>query len=359
MALDDLAPIYCILPPHLLRNIAQNAKTPKQRQKALQTLATDNTLRAVRAAAASALSMRAKSPLSAPRGPSRQRTIYSASNTETLPGKLIRSETQTSDTGDEAVDEAFRGLGATFDFYWDVFERNSIDGDGLPLQATVHYGEGYNNAFWDGRRMVFGDGDGETFNRFTIAVDIIGHELSHGVVEDEGPLMYFYESGALNESIADVFGSMIKQKLLNQTAVQADWLIGAGLFEANVQGVALRSMKDPGSAYNDPILGKDPQPAHMKDFVRTTEDNGGVHLNSGIPNRAFYLAAAAIGGYSWEKAGLVWYTALRDSRLRPNASIRSFASRTVASAERLFGNNGDVEKAVRSAWTEVGVKLPT
>jgi Zn-dependent metalloprotease len=179
------------------------------------------------------------------------------------------------------------------------------------------------------------------------------------VIEDEGPLQYFYESGALNESIADTFGSMIKQKLLNQTADQADWLIGAGLFNPSVQGVGLRSMKEPGSAYDDPILGKDPQPAHMKDFVRTTEDNGGVHLNSGIPNRAFYLAASNLGGHSWEKAGHVWYAALRDTRLRANASFRSFASRTVASAERLFGAKGDVEKAVRSAWTEVGVKLTT
>ncbi len=192
-------------------------------------------------------------------------------------------------SGDAAVDEAYDGLGATFDLYWDVYERNSIDDEGLPLDATVHYGTDYDNAFWNGQRMVFGDGDGDLFNRFTIAVDVIGHELTHGVTEDEAQLAYFFQPGALNESNSDVFGSLVKQKLLHQTVEEADWLIGAGLFTSNVQGVALRSMKAPGTAYDDPVLGKDPQPAHMRDYVRTYQDNGGVHINSGIPNHAFYL----------------------------------------------------------------------
>jgi len=110
----------------------------------------------------------------------------------------------------------------------------------------------------------------------------------------------------LNESISDVFGSLVRQYALNQTAEQAVWLIGSGLFTANVNGVALRSMKAPGTAYDDPVLGKDPQPAHKKDFVRTYADNGGVHINSGIPNHAFYLASTQIGGYAWEKVGRTW-----------------------------------------------------
>ena len=193
-----------------------------------------------------------------------------------------------------AVDEAFDGLGRTLDFYWSNFERNSIDDEGLPLDATVHYGDRYDNAFWDGRRMVFGDGDGELFNRFTIAVDVIGHELTHGVTEDEAGLIYAYQAGALNKSLSDVFGSLIKQSDPGrlQKADEADWLIGAGLLAPGVQGVALRSMKEPGTAYDDPVLGKDPQPAHMRNFVHTNRDNGGVHINSGIPNRAFYLAAS-------------------------------------------------------------------
>jgi Zn-dependent metalloprotease len=141
--------------------------------------------------------------------------------------------------------------------------------------------------------MVFGDGDGEIFNRFTIAIDVVAHELSHGVTETEAGLIYFEQSGALNESLSDVFGSLVKQYHLKQTADKADWLIGEGLLAKGINGKGLRSMSEPGTAYNDPLLGKDPQPAHMKDFIKTREDNGGVHLNSGIPNRAFYLAATA------------------------------------------------------------------
>jgi Zn-dependent metalloprotease len=205
--------------------------------------------------------------------------------------------------------------------------------------------------------MVFGDGDGELFNRFTISLDVIGHELSHGVTEDEAQLIYFYQAGALNESVSDVFGSLVKQYMLKQTADQADWLIGAGLFTDQVNGVALRSMKEPGTAYDDPVLGKDPQPGHMSDFVYTFEDNGGVHINSGIPNKAFYSAAAQIGGFAWEKAGRIWYDTLRDSQVRPTTGFRRFAGRTVANASRLFGAGSPEEQAVRAGWTGVGITV--
>ncbi|MCY1015035.1 M4 family metallopeptidase [Pyxidicoccus sp. MSG2] len=286
----------------------------------------------------------------------KQRTIYDVKNSQALPGTVVRTEGQ-GDTGDPAVDEAYVGLGATYDLYGEVFGRNSIDGNGMQLLAHVHYSENYDNAFWDGERMVFGDGDGDLFNRFTIAVDVIGHELAHGVTEHEGPLTYFLQAGALNESLSDVFGSLVKQRLLNQTAEQADWLIGAGLFTDNVEGVALRSMKDPGTAYDDDVLGKDPQPGHMRDFVSTWEDNGGVHINSGIPNRAFCIAATQLGGYSWERAGHIWYEALRDPRLRSNSSFLSFARLTVMAAGRLYGTGQDEEKAIRDAWSQVGIRV--
>src|SRR5262249_39364946 len=153
------------------------------------------------------------------------------------------------------------------------------------------------------------------FNRFTIDLDIIGHELTHGVTQHEANLDYLGQPGALNESVSDVMGSLIKQRQLNQTADQADWLIGAKLLTANVQGVALRSMKAPGTAFDDPVLGKDPQPRHMKNYLRTHADYGGVHINSGIPNHAFYLVATQIGGFAWEKAGRIWYETLRDPRV--------------------------------------------
>jgi Zn-dependent metalloprotease len=346
-------PIFCILPPHILRAIAQNG-TDQQRNKALGTLASDSTFRTDRAVlmTAPAAVGRARAITEG----QKQRTIYDAQNRQRLPGKLVRSEGD-SPTGDKAVDEAYHGLGATYDFYWEVFERDSIDDEGLPLNATVHFGREYNNAFWDGQRMVFGDGDGELFNRFTISLDIIGHELTHGVTEDEGPLAYSYQSGALNESMSDVFGSLVRQRATNQTADQADWLIGKGLFTDQVKGEALRSMKAPGTAYDDPVLGKDPQPAHMRDYVDTYQDNGGVHINSGIPNRAFYLAATQLGGHAWEKAGPIWYETLRDPRLRPNSGFRRFARLTSANAARLFGHGSQEQKAVRDAWDQVGISI--
>ena len=285
-----------------------------------------------------------------------QRTIYDAHNSETLPGTVVRTE-GAPPIGDPAVDEAYDGLGATYDFFWSVYNRNSIDDEGMPLNATVHFGQDYNNAFWNGEQMVFGDGDGELFNRFTISLDVIGHELTHGVTEDEAQLIYFFQPGALNESVSDVFGSLVKQRVLHQTAAQADWLIGASLFTANVNGVALRSMKEPGKAYDDPVLGKDPQPAHMNDFVRTFADNGGVHINSGIPNHAFYLAAVEIGGYAWEKAGHIWYETLLDPQLRPTANFLRFASLTLTHAEKLYGAGSPERQAVKHAWNEVGLAV--
>ena len=242
-----------------------------------------------------------------------------------------------------------------FDFFDQIFDRNSIDDSGMPLTATVHFGKDYNNAFWNSVQMVFGDGDGQIFNRFTIALDVIGHELAHGVTEDESRLQYFNQSGALNESMSDVFGSLIKQFVKKQTADQADWLIGEGLLAAGINGVALRSMKDPGSAFDDPILGKDPQPKHMKDFVQTFDDNGGVHINSGIPNHAFYQVATRIGGHAWDKAGRIWYDALRDDRLRPNTGFKRFAKITNDVAGRLYGLKSAEQRAVHEGWSAVGI----
>jgi len=348
-----LNPIRCILPPHMLEAMVRNG-TPGQRQNALGTMGTDGTIRSLRFARASAPKTAAVvNPLAYAR-PRPKRSIYSAGNEEDLPGELIRAEGQRA-SGDLAVDEAYDGLGATFDFYYKVLQRNSIDNRGMPLLATVHYGQDFDNAYWDGEQMVFGDGDGQVFNRFTIALDVIGHELTHGVTDVEASLQYINQSGALNESVSDVFGSLIKQYALKQTADKADWLVGVGLFTKQVDGVALRSMKEPGTAYDDPLLGKDPQPGHMRDYVQTMRDNGGVHINSGIPNRAFYLVATALGGPAWEAPGKIWYATLRDTSLRANASFRSFARRTAAQAVRLYGTNSKEHKAVVAGWEEVGV----
>lgn len=223
------------------------------------------------------------------------RLIHDAENTEVLPGKLVRSEGE-DQVSDESVNEAYDGLGAAHSLFADAFDRDSLDGKGMPLMASVHYGTDYDNAFFDGRLMVFGDGDEEVFTGFTSSLSIIGHELSHGVISHTADLEYFGQPGALNEHCADVFGALTEQHAAGQDADAATWLIGAGIFTAEVTGRALRSMIEPGTAYDDDVLGKDPQPAHMDDFVNTNDDNGGVHLNSGIPNRAFALAATSLGG---------------------------------------------------------------
>ena len=209
---------------------------------------------------------------------------------KTPPGALARLEGQDSLTGQTTESEAYDYSGDTYNFYLEIFQRNSVDGRGMRLDSTVHYSVNYNNAFWNGTQMVYGDGDGEIFERFTKCLDVIGHELTHGVTQYEASLQYEGQAGALNESFSDVFGSMVKQYSLKQTVDEADWLIGAGLFASKIKARALRSMKEPGTAYDDPTIGKDPQPSNMKDYVKTSADNGGVHLNSGIPNKAFYLA---------------------------------------------------------------------
>ncbi len=283
------------------------------------------------------------------------RTIYDAKNTENLPGTLVRREGGKV-KGGVTVTEAYDYSGSTYNFFKEIFDRNSIDTRGMKLDSTVHYGDDYNNAFWNGTQMVYGDGDGDIFHRFTKSIDVIGHELAHGVTQYEAALEYEGQAGALNESFSDVFGSLVKQYALKQKADAADWLIGDGLFTRKVKGVALRSMKEPGTAYNDPTIGKDPQPSHMKNYVKTSSDNGGVHINSGIPNRAFYLTAIELGGYAWERAGQIWYVTLTQ-RLRERSDFQMTANLTYEVACHLYGNDGEEEKAVRKAWNQVGIRV--
>ncbi|MFF1279370.1 M4 family metallopeptidase [Streptomyces sp. NPDC058299] len=348
-----LTPVFCtIVPPHVLDRLARH-EDPALSGPARRSLEHDAYQRTKRrlttVVGAPAVAAPAGTAADQP-----QRTVYDAGHTQDLPGNRVRTEG--SDPGSDAtVNRAYAGLGATFDLYLKAYGRHSIDDHGLPLDATVHFGEGYDNAFWNGEQMVFGDGDNEIFLDFTIPVDVIGHELTHGVTQHTANLTYFGQPGALNESLSDVFGSLIKQYTLGQTAADADWLIGAGLLAPRVSGTALRSMKAPGTAYDDDVLGKDPQPATMEDYVRTSRDNGGVHINSGIPNHAFYLAATALGGYAWEKAGRIWYDVLTGGRLKKDAHFSDFATLTVKAARERYGAGGELQ-AVQKAWEEVGVR---
>ena len=177
------------------------------------------------------------------------------------------------------------------------------------------------------------------------------------MIQFDGPLVYQGESGALNEHIADAFGAMVDQWRNGQTATEADWLVGKEILGEGVDGKALRSMKEPGTAYDDDLLGKDPQPGHMDDFVRTHDDNGGVHINSGIPNRAFYEISAKLGGHSWEHAGRIVYATLGNPQLRPTTSFRRFARLNLAVARQLYGADSREAQAVASGWEAVGLEL--
>jgi len=288
--------------------------------------------------------------------PQKRRYVYDARNGHTLPGALVMSEQK--DSKDIEAREAFEGAGATYDFFDKLFSRKSIDGRGMRLVSTIHYERNFNNAMWNGRQMVYGDGDGELFNRFTESKDIIGHEFTHGVTQFTAGLVYHDQTGALNEHISDAFGTMIKQKWLAQTVTQSDWQIGDGLFTSKVNGKALRSMKAPGTAYDDPVLGRDPQPAHMRDYVVTTDDNGGVHINSGILNFAFYQIATDLGCYCWPVLSDIWYDTLTE-HLSPQAQFQDFANATVLVAGQLHGAGGQVQLIVADAWSKVGLHVPS
>lgn len=238
-------------------------------------------------------------------------------------------------------------------FFRDVFARNVPNDKWSALMGSVHFRENYNNAMWDGQQMIFGDGDGETFDYFSDSLDVIVHEIAHGVTQYTANLQYEDQSGALNESISDVFACMAEQWHIGQTADDGDWVLGQNIFPVARKGTALRSLKKPGTAYDDNILGKDPQPHHMRDYINTSEDCGGVHLNSGIPNHAFYLVATSLGRRSWEQAGHIWFKTLTDARLKPTASFSAFADLTVDNARSLYGEN--VGGVVRKAWDGVGV----
>ncbi len=348
---------YPILPPFMLKHIARYGDLLEARS-AKRTLTVDRQMRAARMefmAHAHDTEMVAPQPSSARREGLR-RTIYvfQPRARRKLPGKRVRTE-NSAPHEDTAVNEAFDGLGSAYRFFREVFGRYSVDDHDMPLMATVHYSSAYNNAFWNGEQMVFGDGDGQLFNSFTGCLEIIGHELTHGIVQYTAHLQYTLQAGAVHESICDVMGMLLKQWAHGQTAAQSDWLIGADLLTDQVQGVGLRSMRAPGTAFDDPKLGKDPQPGHMDDYKRTTLDSGGVHINSGIPNRAFYLAATGFGGFAWEQAGKIWYHTLQDKNLRPHYGFKRFARLTLQNAVALYGADSDAVKIVHEAWSQVGV----
>lgn len=276
------------------------------------------------------------------------REVYDAKNRQRRPGDKARFEGEGAVT-DAIVNSAYDFTGHVRDYLLQVHGRNGIDGHGMRMISTVHYGQDYDNAFWDGSQMTYGDGDREIFSSFVL-LDVCGHEIGHGVTEHESGAEYYGQSGALNEHYSDVMGESIEMFVRRTTVDKHDWVVGNGIFMPGIKGTGIRNMLNPGTAYNDSRLGKDPQPGHMRDYVKMSGDNGGVHYNSGIPNRAFALFALALGGFVWEKAGKIWYAARPAAGSKP--SFAQFAYHTVEACKAMYPN--DVSR-LDKAWSDVGI----
>lgn len=340
----------CALPQRVLRHVANKAGEAHQQRLAAHHEESTDIRSQRRARADEHLAERAGQP-----GPG-GRSVYDADHAKKLPGRLVRSEGG-RDGADAAANHAWDNVGITLDFFRTVFQRDSLDGHGMHVKASVHYGEGFSNAMWTGKEMLFGDGDGVHILGFAQSLDIVAHELTHAVTQHSvkgglgemrqgGKVQLAGQAGAINESLSDVFASMVKQWHAKEDVKQADWLVGEGVLAPEI-GQAVRSLKDPGNpklTYEDDDQAKD-----MRGYV----EGGDVHSNSGIPNHAFYLAAHALGGHAWEHAGAAWYHAL--PRLGAQASFAEWAQLTDAAAGDLFGVASRERKAVVQAWKDVKV----
>lgn len=349
------------VPSKLLRKLADKAEEADRHvlHGHIESAARIRTLRSTRAAKTVAAS-----PIHALQTtPKYRRSIFDAGGGMELPGKAVRDEDD-KPVKDRAANQAYDNTGITLDFYREIFGRNSIDGHNMRVESAVHFGENFGNAMWTGEQMIYGDGDSNV-GGFTAALDIIAHELTHGVTQHMIPgglgvvrvplkEREFKEqthalqgqSGALNESFSDVVGSMVKQWHAGQDVAQASWLLGEHML-APRHGRAIRSLKDPGN--RKLTWYEDDQFKSMDQYV----DGSDVHDSSGIPNHAFYLAAQKIGGFSWEKAGPIWYEAF--AKLSSKASFLDAAQATSQVAGLRFGSKSKEYKAVMAAWQAVKV----
>ncbi|MGQ4426424.1 M4 family metallopeptidase, partial [Streptomyces violaceoruber] len=245
------------------------------------------------------------------------------------PHRLVRAEGD-GPANDKDADDAYEETGYVYGYFFNTFGRDGIDGYGGDLESHVHYGKSFKNAFWNGRFMTYGDG--------MLSQDVTGHEITHGVTERTAGLHYSFEAGALDESISDFFGEMTEYYRKGSN----DWLVGSDLTASK----PVRNMANP-RAYR--------QPQTMKEYVKTCEDHGGVHKNSGIPNYAFYRMATGIGRVPTAK---ILYHAMTQY-LVPYSAFRDFYSAMVSSAVDLYGTNSIWTSAVSSILKSVGINLNT
>jgi len=252
---------------------------------------------------------------------------------------------------DRAAVDAHYNSEKVYEYFLNEHGRNSLDGEGMAINSYVHYGNNYNNAFWNGRYMTYGDGDGEFFISLSAGLDVAAHEMTHGVISHTANLQYRNQSGALNESFADVFGVLVDDE---------DWEVGEDIMApaAKADGVTrLRSLSDPNSVVvsnaERAAYGSGVYPDHMNEYydMPLSVDNGGVHVNSSITNHAAYLIGQEIGR---EKLGQIYYRALT-VYLTPTSNFSDARQAIVQSAIDIYGEGSEEEAAVRSGFDAVGI----
>jgi Zn-dependent metalloprotease len=340
------------LPPHVTERLA--VTDPQRKEDPFSDLTVAVAARTMRTLLAT---MPVLASIPSPRTAGRYRLIYDAGGGDltSLPGQLVRQEGQRSRRPrDPAVTEAYTYAGVTYEFYQRAFGRDSLDDHGMAILASVHVGQHLNNAFWTGEQMAFGDGDDRLFVRFTKGLDVMAHELTHGVIAHTCRLTYAGEPGAISEHLADVMAVLAKAWPARQTARTMVWTVGEAIMGPTLQARAIRTFTAARAYEHDPLLGTDPQPKHMRDLQTGSADHGGVHLNSGILNHAFYQAAMRFpDAEAWRTMGRVWYEAMR--RLPPDATFVHLRDATIHAAGVVYGPDRPEQEAVREAWGQVGL----
>jgi Zn-dependent metalloprotease len=352
-ARQRLCPVCCfIVPPDVLRRQAQDPSLdPAARKAAQDTLLETERLRALREAhrvatlrdterLALALPGSEVARAAAVHRPEQQ--LFDCQHRRSLPGRPV------TPPGSTDFQTVHHTTARVVEFYSVVLDRNSVDGKGLDLVSSLHYGRNYDNAFWDGRQMVYGDGDGQLFTKLFLSPDVIAHELTHGVTQYTSALRYEGESGALNESLSDVFGAVFNQWHNGWDVThEQGWLIGASIVAEPMKQRGYRCLRNMLAPSDTHCIS--PQPERYGDINPAAD----VHENSGVPNKAFALFARALGGHAWDQALKVWYAAATSRSLRSDATFQEFAALTVECARKL-GDAALADKC-QTAWAQVEV----
>lgn len=340
---------FCMIVPRkaLLRLSENEAIDPETRANLKKTALLDTQIRLLRAQAqqftTSAMSLMGK-PANVAATPAV--TVYNCQSTTSLPGKLVDHPEKSKDV---LAQITFKTTTDVATFFKQVFDRNSLDDTGMTLRSSIHYGENYDNAFWTGAQMAYGDGSGEIFIPLCKGVDVVAHELMHGVTQYTLQLVYANESGGLNESLSDVFGSMFRQWVNKQSVQEADWLIGADILGTKAKSAGytcLRNMADPESAE---CIAQ--QISHYSQYQTGMDP----HESSGVANLAFHTIAMTLGGNSWDTAGKIWYHVVENEGSTPNMTMQQFAEATQDAAHTLYPKKPAILKTVTDGWESVGL----